>query len=220
MTRLKTLPARAADEGAPLPLHALTYPEHGPTGWMFIALFCAAGTASVLSAPLLAITEGDVEILAATPFGIGFGAMAFWMAYEFYRFACWTWWFVFFWLTPPLSSVFLLPWMINGRAADLTATLCIAAVAAGPAHYLWRRRDDFWYESDAVRRQLDFERNGHRWARRSWKDDARALKQRMAEREAFRRPSSATRDRSSMAATAGSPGMDADEPLRGAGRAG
>ncbi|MBB4639702.1 hypothetical protein FHS01_005780 [Longimicrobium terrae] len=131
---MKTLPARAAGNGAPLPLHALTYPEHGPMGWLIIALFCAVGTASALSAPAAAITYHYSEWIAFAIFGIGYGVLAFWIAYEFYRFACWAWWFVFFWLVPPLFPVLFLPWIIRESVAESIVIICIAAAAAGPAH--------------------------------------------------------------------------------------
>lgn len=79
--------------------------------------------------------------------------------------------------------------------AERQLMIAIGAICFVPLHYLWKRRYDFWVEGQAVRRAIDFQQNGHRWARRSWRDDARLLKTRIAEREmAARTASAAGRD--------------------------
>jgi hypothetical protein len=162
----------------------------------------------------------------ATVLGLG-------ITYHFYRFHCWAWFFVAGWLvlgTLPVLAVFDRPCCWQEGERELL--IAIGAACFVPLHYLWKRRYDFWVEGQAVRRDLDFQHNGHYRARRSWRDDALQLKMRMAEREMAARAGAAA-DRDALSGRAMQPippplprGADdgardgSGEALRGAGQAG
>lgn len=202
----------------PLPLHSLQYPQHGPMGRFITGMLALPAVFPLhLAAEAIPDSGGVAEGIIILGLGVAAALIFVWIAYAFHRFECWAWWFVFIWLAP-IFAVF--PLQLGAEFVEILLYLCLAIPVAGPVHYLWKRRYDFWFGSDAVRRQLDFERNGHRWARRSWKDDARVLKLRMAEKEISGRSSSATHSRSGQTPAVHRHRMSVDEPLRGAGRAG
>ncbi|HEX8395084.1 MAG TPA: hypothetical protein VF665_22245 [Longimicrobium sp.] len=168
-------------------MQGLSYPEHTWMGNTVVAaLYIAAAAvfAASVRTGILYLDDREPGVLgmsiSAVALGLLAGGYIAALGYSVRRFACWAWFF----LMIPLAvtcSVYPLRFIFGDHIALLEIPLVLMPAVLW-THYLWKRRLDFWFEGDAVRRAIDFEQNGHRWERRSWRDDARKLKKRMAER--------------------------------------
>lgn len=134
------------DSHAPLPdMLGIAPPEHDVRGRILVLLIHGIGVTILgvaLVVPAANEAEPGMRILSAAAGVLGVGS-AVCLAEGLRKFRCWAWFFMMYWLAPPLlvSPLILLDGSLS-RSEKATAAAA-GMMVLGAVHYLWTRRREF-----------------------------------------------------------------------------